>query len=132
MILEIDETTLGRKGKMFGQPITNTRVHVRCDIESCQEHWWTIWRYRKERDTDICQSHKNALGICGMLGKKHKPETIAIFKDGRRAGDNNVSKRPEVREKISWSLRGRDPYWLKNKKDKDQPDDEQKNQNDDD
>jgi hypothetical protein len=107
MIIEMDENTLGRKGKYFGKPISTTRVHVGCDIDDCDETWWTIWRYRKLRKQDICQTHKNEMGICGMKGKNHSDETIAKFKDGRRAGENNVSKRPEVREKISWSLRGK-------------------------
>lgn len=113
MIIEIDDTTLGQKGKYFGKPISTTKVHVLCDEEGCKNTWWTIWRYRKKRDKDVCQSHKNELGICGMKDKKHSKETIDKFKDGRRAGENNVAKRPEVRQKISWSLRGRDPFWLK-------------------
>jgi hypothetical protein len=116
MIIEIDESTLGTKGKYFGKPISTTKIKVQCDVDGCEESWWTIWRYRKERDGDICQTHKNEMGICGMKGKKHSKETIAKFKDGRRAGENNVAKRLDVRKKISWALRGRDPYWLRKKK----------------
>lgn len=117
MIIEIDDQSLGTKGKFLGQPISTTKVKVGCDVDSCDQKWWTIWRYRKQREEDVCQTHKNEMGICGMKGKKHSAETIEKFKDGRRAGENNVAKRPEVRHKISESLKGRDPYWLRKKKD---------------
>jgi len=105
MILEIDKDTLGVKGKNRGRPVSKTKIKVKCDVDGCANYWWTIWRYRKERDSDMCISHKNENGICGMLNKKHSEETIEIFKDGRRAGENNVSKREFVRQKISWTKR---------------------------
>ena len=114
MILRYDESTLGIKGKYKGLPISTTKVYVKCD--NCNDvEWGTIWTYRKNRDHDYCQSCKNTLGISGMKGKSHSPETIEKFKDGRRAEDNNPSKRLDVRKKISESLKGKNT-WSKGKK----------------
>ena len=111
MILCFDENTFGKRS----QVISTTRVFVKCD--TCLEHeWWTSYSNRKQRDSDMCQRCKNTQGICGMLGKKHSKETIDKFKDGRRAGSNNIAKRSDVREKISAKLKGRACEWLTGKR----------------
>lgn len=114
MILRYDESTLGTKGKYKNLPVSLTKVYVKCD-KCVDVEWSTIWGYRKNRDYDYCQSCKNVLGISGMKNKKHSIETIEKFKDGRRAGDNNPSKRLDVRKKISESLKGKNT-WCKGKK----------------
>ena len=81
MILEYDKDSLGSKGKKYGSPISTTKILVRCDINNCQESWWTIWRYRKERDIDMCICHKNELGVCGMKDKNHTKETKEKIKE---------------------------------------------------
>lgn len=116
MILKAYIETLGIKGKKKGKYISKTRLVVKCDGDNCDKEWETLWTFRKVRNYDYCQSCKNKIGMCGMLNKKHSENTIKIFKDGRRAGDNNVSKREDVKKKISEKLKGRECPWSKGKK----------------
>ena len=115
MILRYDESTFGIRGSYKNQIVSKTVVYVRCDNCNNKE-WKTTWTYRKNRNHDYCESCKNVLGIHGMKGKKHSAKTLELFKDGRRAGDNNPSKRQDVRAKISNSLKGKPCWWLKGTK----------------
>lgn len=110
MIIKIDETTLGKKG----QVVSTTKLTVQCD--ECKEKEWNCVQsnlVNNKTGRNICQSCKNKLGISGMKGKKHSDQTIKQFKNGSRAGDNNISKRKDVREKISKKLKGREAPWMK-------------------
>lgn len=108
MIIGYDENTFSKKGKVWSKTI----CYIRCD-KCGEKEWSTAYSNRKQRDHDYCQSCKNKLGISGMKGKKHSVETIEKYCDGRRAGDNNPSKRTDVKEKISKSLKGRNNTWSK-------------------
>jgi len=115
MILRYDESTLGTKGKYKDLPISTTKVYVKCD--NCKDkEWECFYSSRKKRDYDYCQSCKNILGISGMKGKTHSPDTILKFKDGSRSGLNNPACLPGVGDKISKALIGRDTPWLTGKK----------------
>ena len=110
MIVKFDENTFGKRKKY----ISTTKCLIRCD--RCKEkEWWTFWTYRKKRKHDYCQSCKNTLGISGMKGKHHSEE-MKEAASKRNSGDNNPSKNPEVRKKISAKLKGRKVPWLKGKK----------------
>jgi len=112
-IIEIGENSLGLKRQI----ISTTKVKVRCG--NCnQKEWWTNYNNHKNRkhETVLCQSCKNRLGISGMKGKKHSISAINKFSDGRRAGNNNPSKRVDVKEKISKALKDREVPWLAGKK----------------
>ena len=119
MILGYDESTFGKpRGRMAGKIISRTVVFLRCD-ECNKKEWSMFWFMRGRRKgkdkRDICQSCRNRLGLSGMKGKKHSAETIRKSL-GRMTGDDNPSRRPEVRKKISEKLLGRDVYWLRGKK----------------
>lgn len=112
MIIEIRKNTLGLKQ----QPIATSRVLVRCD-ECVKAEWETNYNSytHKKLGRDVCQSCKNRIGITGIKGKQHSTS----FKNrqrNRNLGDKNPAKRPEVREKLSEALKGRDVYWLTGKK----------------
>lgn len=107
----INGYNLGKCGKKNGKLISTSIVEVKCD--HCNKNTWTTqWSNRKKRDHDMCQSCKNRLGISGMKGKKHSIELRKKWSK-ERSGDKNPAKRPEVREKISKALKGRDAYWLR-------------------
>lgn len=117
MLLGYNKNTLGKMKKNYGLVISSTIVYLRCDMESCCNMWKTSnGNYKKySTDKNYCQSCKNRLGISGIKGKKHSENTLNKLR-GMNLGDNNPSKRPEVRKKISQKLKGRDVYWLKGKK----------------
>lgn len=103
MIIKIDENTLGKKQQI----VSTTKLTVRCD--ECNKNEWSCTQSNIKQNKsgrNICQSCKNILGISGMKGKKHSEKTINLYKNGGRAGDNNISKRTDVKKKISDKLKG--------------------------
>ena len=116
MILGYDPETLGVKGAKLGKVVVTTRVFIRCD--ECQEKEWSALvsnQNQRISTMDLCQGCKNRLHVSGMGGHRHSDEFKQKMSK-RLTGDNNPSKRQDVKEKISQAQIGIARPWLAGKK----------------
>jgi hypothetical protein len=89
-------------GRIFSPPVEDRIKIVLTNLTEEQaftnERDFIAWYGRKDNNTGILRNLTD--GGEGMSGYKHKPETLEGF-SLRWSGDNNPSKRPEIKKKQS-------------------------------
>ena len=89
-------------GRIFSPPVEGRIKIVLTNLTEEQafanERDFIAWYGRKDNNTGILRNLTD--GGEGMSGYKHKPETLEGF-SLRWSGDNNPSKRPEIKKKQS-------------------------------